>query len=336
MSKGRKKILLIGPMPVPPGGVSTHLSRLLLLSKDVKDLQISVLDIRKRRWYGMHGESGNWFRIFFEFLTAHCIHIHISKPVKATLGRIVKILGKKLFYTQHNLRDLKKQSTLRIMRYADKIIFVQQAPELPEFIQKKAIVIPAYLPSLQEHPVPEWFEKEIQNHPNVLLSLAFHEPDRPTLFEGKDLYGFDQIIETIISIHQKKSLRDWMIMLIDPNGTMASIYAKKMADIEEQTGIRMIFFGKPFDVLSVMPHCKMYLRSTWSDGDALSLREALASGIPAVASDCVERPAGTIVYKTGDAEDMKEKVLAVMENPYRITFQQPDFSLNLFDLYRSV
>lgn len=336
MSKGRKKILLIGPMPVPPGGVSTHLSRLLLLSKDVQDLQISVLDIRKRRWYGIHNESGNWFKILFELLTAHIIHVHISKPIKASVGRIVKILGKKLFYTQHNLRDLNNPSTLRIMRDADKIIFVQNPPELPPEFQKKSIVIPAYLPSLQEHPVPEWFSKEMQDHPNVLLSLAFHEPDRPTLFEGKDLYGFDQILETIFSIHQKKSLQDWMIMLIDPNGTMASIYEKKMADIEKQTGIRMIFHGKPFDVLSVLPHCKIFLRSTWSDGDALSLREALASGIPAVASDCVDRPAGTIVYKTGHAVDLMEKVLAVMENPYRITFRQPDFSVNLFDLYRSV
>ena len=336
MSKGRKKILLIGPMPVPPGGVSTHLSRLLLLSKDVQDLQISVLDIRKRRWYGVNGESGNWFKILFEFLTARIIHVHISKPVKASLGRIVKIFGKKLFYTQHNLRDLNKQSTIRIMRDADKIIFVQNPPELPLAFQKKSIVIPAYLPSLQEHPVPEWFNKEMQVHPNVLLSLAFHEPYRPTLFEGKYVSGYYQIIEKIVSIHQKKSLRDWMIMLIDPNGTMASIYEKKMADIERQTGIRMVFFGKPFDVLSVLPHCKMYLRSTWSDGDALSLREALASGIPAVASDCVDRPAGTIVYKTGNAVDLMEKVLAVMENPYRITFRQPDFSVNLFDLYRSV
>ncbi|HRH66855.1 MAG TPA: hypothetical protein PLU53_11200 [Bacteroidia bacterium] len=336
MGRDIRKVLLIGPMPPPPGGVSVHLSRLLQLSENAQGLRLSVLDLRKRRWFGKSKQSGNWFRLLYELFTADIIHIHISKPLKSWLGKISKVLGKKLVYTQHNLRDLENKATLQIMKDADRIIFVQEPSPFPGNFRDKISVIPAYLPSIENPPVPEWFKAELQAYPNIILSLSFHEPGRPTLHEGKDLYGFDQILEVLPRIHEKINLKGWMLLLIDPNGTMTSFYSPKMDRVQKQTGIRMIFINEPFDILPVLASCKMLLRTTWSDGDALSLREALAAGIPAIASDCVPRPQGTIVYKTGDLSELEEKITAVIQNPYRITFRQPDFSQSIFQLYSSL
>jgi len=58
----------------------------------------------------------------------------------------------------------------------------------------------------------------------------------------------------------------------------------------------------------VLAACDVFVRPTTSDGDANSVREALALGVPTVASDVVERPDGAIPYKCGDAKDFARAV----------------------------
>ena len=46
------------------------------------------------------------------------------------------------------------------------------------------------------------------------------------------------------------------------------------------------------------------MRATDRDGDAVAIREASYFGKTVIASDCVERPSGTILFRTGDAESL--------------------------------
>ena len=72
--------------------------------------------------------------------------------------------------------------------------------------------------------------------------------------------------------------------------------------------------------------CDLFLRPTSSDGDAVSVREALSLGVPVVASDCVPRPPGAVTYRTGDVADLfnkVEEVLAAMSS-YRRRIRQID------------
>ena len=63
------------------------------------------------------------------------------------------------------------------------------------------------------------------------------------------------------------------------------------------------------------------------------MREALSAGIPVVASDCVERPAGAITFASENTNDLSEKIISVIDNPYRVAFSQPDFSRDLMRIY---
>jgi glycosyltransferase involved in cell wall biosynthesis len=53
--------------------------------------------------------------------------------------------------------------------------------------------------------------------------------------------------------------------------------------------------------LAVMAACDFFVRPTLADGDALSVREALALGRPVVASAVGARPAGVRLFPAGDA-----------------------------------
>ena len=60
--------------------------------------------------------------------------------------------------------------------------------------------------------------------------------------------------------------------------------------------------------LSVMRHLSLFLRPTYFDGDSLSVREALALGIPVVASNTGLRPKGVVLFEPGQIDDLEKQL----------------------------
>jgi glycosyltransferase involved in cell wall biosynthesis len=54
-----------------------------------------------------------------------------------------------------------------------------------------------------------------------------------------------------------------------------------------------VFYGQP--LAPALRLGTIFLRPTLTDGDALSIREAMAAGVPVLASDVVRRPTGVTV-----------------------------------------
>jgi glycosyltransferase involved in cell wall biosynthesis len=67
-------------------------------------------------------------------------------------------------------------------------------------------------------------------------------------------------------------------------------------------------------VLGVMQKLDLFVRPTYFDGDSSSVREALALGVPVVASDTDFRPSGVILFRRGAAKDLTEKITHVLNN----------------------
>jgi glycogen(starch) synthase len=57
------------------------------------------------------------------------------------------------------------------------------------------------------------------------------------------------------------------------------------------------------------------VRSTFADGDAITVREALAFGVPVVASDTDFRPEGVTLFRKGDVADLVAKLKQVLGAP---------------------
>ncbi len=65
--------------------------------------------------------------------------------------------------------------------------------------------------------------------------------------------------------------------------------------------------------LAIIARSDLFVRPTLSDGDAISVREAIAMDTPVVASDVVARPEGTLCFKTGDATlDLALKISSLL------------------------
>jgi glycosyltransferase involved in cell wall biosynthesis len=89
--------------------------------------------------------------------------------------------------------------------------------------------------------------------------------------------------------------------------------------------------------LGVMRRANLFVRPTYFDGDASSVREALAMGVPVVASDTDHRPAGVLLFRRGDARDLADKIALALANgrgggPRRPS-QEPDSFEQLLAIY---
>jgi glycosyltransferase involved in cell wall biosynthesis len=67
------------------------------------------------------------------------------------------------------------------------------------------------------------------------------------------------------------------------------------------------------DCLGLMSKADVFVRPTFADGDSISVREALAMNVPVVASDCARRPDGTVLFKTGNSEDLATRLECVLQ-----------------------
>jgi glycosyltransferase involved in cell wall biosynthesis len=67
--------------------------------------------------------------------------------------------------------------------------------------------------------------------------------------------------------------------------------------------------------LGLVEACDVLLRPTRADGDAVSVREALALGRRVVASDAAPRPRGVVQHRSGDARDLAAATLAALAQP---------------------
>jgi glycogen synthase len=66
------------------------------------------------------------------------------------------------------------------------------------------------------------------------------------------------------------------------------------------------------DCLGVMSKADVFVRPTFADGDSISVREALALNVPVVASDCARRPEGTVLFETGNSEDLATRLECIL------------------------
>ena len=67
--------------------------------------------------------------------------------------------------------------------------------------------------------------------------------------------------------------------------------------------------------LALLQRADVVVRSTFADGDAITIREALALGVPVVASDTAFRPPGVILFRKGDVPDLLDKLKQVLSAP---------------------
>ena len=157
-------------------------------------------------------------------------------------------------------------------------------------------IVPAFLPI--ERPdieLPPDIAQWKQSRSPFLSSAMFFRPE----------YGFEVLLAAMT---QMRLIHPDIGCVVMGDGD----HRGEAQRIVDQAGLReAVFLAGDLDhevCLAVMGSSDVFVRPTFMDGDAVSVREALALGVPVVASNVGTRPAGTRLFERGNVKELVEQL----------------------------
>ena len=327
------KIIIIGTIPPPIGGVTIHLDRFLNLF-DEKEYEIGIFDIKKQALHrkNKNKSTKNIFSILKFFFLSKIVHIHISNNLKLFLTVVSKIFLKKVIYTHHN-SIVKNKFVFKLMyELCDKVILVNDKEiDKALIIENKTKIIPAFLPPYKFEDLPKSLEGEIDNYNSVISTNCYLY----NLYNGKHVYGFDLIIKAFYNLSKAKKIENTLLILVDPSATTKE-YVDSLLDGLNFNTNKVLHIMDKIDFVSLVKESALTIRATRTDGDSLSIRESLYFGVPIIASDVTTRPEGTITFKNEDVEDLGNKIELVLEEKDNFDYEDINYGNKIIQQYQEV
>jgi len=158
----------------------------------------------------------------------------------------------------------------------------------------------------QEVALPEHVEQYVQQHDPLLYTYFFFREGfhLETLIRGLQLlvekYPRIGIINASSIDDFEPPVKQRIEQLIEVEGVSENILLADDLSHDE--------------FLTLARRSKLFLRTPTSDGESASVLEALASGVPVVASENQARPESVITYRHDNPQDLCQKVTQVLEN----------------------
>lgn len=335
----KKKILQIGPYSAT-GGVSTHIKRLAETFKENYDFSFideSPITDEKQEVFNLR--SGHIFKYLSLIKNADVVHIHTAIWWLLVIHILVSFfIGKKIivtFHSKHTLTNsLYKWIIKRTLILTTKVVVVSHSfYEILNY--KKVLVHNAFIPPILAN--EEKLNKELINHINenkdkkLIVGNAF----KLVLNNNEDLYGLDLLIDIAKKIKQDKLFYK-IIYVVASNDDKFQLLKKYTTIIEQENLTKTLtLLNYPLSFVNLILASDLVVRPTNTDGDALTIREALFFNKPVIASDVVDRPKGTILFKNRDVNDLYTKIKNSFEtekNPNTVGLLNENYfsELNLF------
>lgn len=328
------KILLVGPSPPPHGGISVHVSG-IHRQLTAAGIECEILDtgvIPSRLAFSM--------KVASYALRGWTLHLHTNGHNRnswllALLCGIAGQLSRGCFLTLHSgmmpsyVRTAWRKKLARfVCRQYSRIICV--GPELRDALLSLGT------PGERTQIAPACFTT---GNPNVSLDqqlltwIERHQPLISTTLFFRPEYGFNLLVDAVVQLRHRHPSLGCLVM---GSGEQFVQATQRVRDAGLEKDVLLLGDVNHDTCLDLMSRSQIFLRPTFQDGDSISVREALALGVPVVASRVGSRPPGTILFHPGDLQDLLSKVeLAwAMEPGDRVV---ADNSLDhLLELYRQV
>ncbi len=295
-------LVLVGPVAPPLGGVSTHVERLArLLGRD--GLSVGILnhfaDCRNPLVIG--ALRRNPARYWWEMRRLHASVVHYhharwSTLMAAALARgrgsgawVITVHGHELEPYLRSRRPGVARLTRWAMRRFDRVIAVSDAVAdyVLELTGIRPSVIPAYLPA----DVAAGGGDDGDRPPTVVVS-AYKVGRAPS----SDLYGLDVAGAVYAAAAAAMPNLHLEIFLAQaPRGADARRYLdQSLQPARRVGGAERVNVHVGEALAPAFRDRSVYLRPTRTDGDAVSIREAMDATVPVIASDAVPRPPGVV------------------------------------------
>ncbi|GGJ92776.1 glycosyltransferase family 4 protein [Calditerricola satsumensis] len=343
----KNKVALIGVYPPPIGGISIHIKR-LCNELDRRGIPYTVYDNtlgQKDRPYVYTGPIEKWVLKYWFTATESVIHCHFSRWLVLFFLSLLKLRGKRVLFTFHSYRGETealpwwKKAIIRMTGWlGDRFICVSE--EVAEKIAKigiprhKILVISPFIPPNDgPHQSPS-LPPSVQTFLRDGSPLVVANGCVGNFFKGEDLYGADLCVELA---HRLKKEFPHIRFVYCITSVVDAHYLEELKKRVESYGLtnHFLFVQEQMELYPLLQRADLFVRPTLSDGDALSIREALMFGTPVLASDAVERPEHVVVFQNRNLEDFEEKARTILREGRKINPLKPDNAVEaILELYR--
>jgi glycosyltransferase involved in cell wall biosynthesis len=344
------KVLQLGPYPPPNGGVQTHIAALVEFLRQ-SGISCDVMNLTRFRRDSANGifYPSNSFEVLAHLLSHRydIIHLHIGGRIflrQLGLAIACSALPKThcilTFHSGGYPSSEEGRSaharTLRAfaVRRFDRIIAVNS--EIAAFFERLGVprdrisVIsphspPASDPSSIE--LPAVVEKFFRDHQPLLITVGLLE-------EEYDLPLQIQVMKRVLEKCPNAGL------VIAGSGSLHDALRQQI-DTQPYAQQILLYGDLPHAAtLQAITRADLMLRTTWYDGDALSVREALHFGLPVIATDNGMRPEGVRLIPPRDENALLAAIdgaLAMPRLPSQSSIASENENLmSVLDLYREL
>ncbi len=321
-------IAIIGPYPPPYGGISVHIERILKLLPEKK---IHFYNIQKISKYGkpFYGLWKYIYFVYFLFAGYKIIHYHsTSKKIRFLLS-VVSYFRKNVFLHLHgtSFSDTIKEKSF-ISRKIKSLIpytnFIASNEVLFQAISKlnpKSIYLyDAFIPPVYKEEDLTSFTKDFKIPPYQFIICMVGWFSK---YRGEDLYGFDIALEALNNLVNNRKLE--LLVIASVNGVNDKVLYQNFLQKRKELNLDNNFIlieNKPKEIYPLFLYSHIFIRPTNTDGNSVSIKEALWFETPVIASDIVPRPEGTRLFKNRSADDLTEKILFVIKNQQFLPLQK--------------
>lgn len=312
-----RPVLIVGPglNRNGIGGVTIHVQRLMdFLS--LNNFQYRFVDYKETQL----------FPLLFCINKFQIIHFHVSNPIYLFLLVLyAKIIQKYVVFTLHGnygrfgwTKNLLTTLTVRLANIP--IVINKQSFERCKVINKNTQFIPAFIPP----------QKEEQLQPEIIrLVTKWHQEGKRIVStnastvsfdkDGNEIYGIDFLVQYF------NNDRNNILLVSDPSGN----YKKRYLDLRCDS---VFFIDYPHPYFELLKHVDCFVRNTATDGDAISVKEALYLGLHTMCSDVVDRPYGTKLFKYCDRDSFG----ICFQNASSVTNSIENGAEKVLQLYRNI
>ena len=330
------KILLIGPYPPPHGGVSVHVAG-IHLQLIAAGIPCRVLDTGRDR-LGL---------VFGIVLLRHAwqgwtLHLHtnghnLKSWLVALACGLAGLSSGGCILTLHSgmapgyllaaprwgrrLAGFVCSLYTRVICVSDGIRNALLSISLPP---ERTEIVPACL--MTKRP-------EASLDPSTLAWVGRHQPLLSTTLFFRPEYGFDLLATTVARLRLSYPSVGCLVM---GSGEQRGEAERRIHETGLEENVLMLGDVNHETCLSLMSVSDVFVRPTLADGDSISVREALALGVPVVASDIGTRPPGAILFQPGDVEEMLFKVEMAITKPRNGEVPVAGCMVRLMEIYQHV
>lgn len=324
-------ILMIGPMPPPAGGISIHLQRLMALLGDQWTFDVVDESTNRKSTY-FHFRSLQLITYWKKVRQADLLFVHSGNKLFKIFHILAgKLAARKVVITLHGYGK-RRNFLLRhidqfFYRLADWIILVNegiyQKLDLPA---RKTRVKHAFLPPVmrQEPALPNELQDAIHKARAAGQAILCGNASRLDTFLGQDLYGLDMLLRLSVDLKHAGHTSFFIVFTVSALDAGKDRFDEAQAFIQQQgLSAHFMLYHGGVSFARLIESSDIMVRPTATDGDSLSIREALYLGKPVVCSDVVSRPDGCHLFATRNQDALLRTVTSLLVSDRAASAKQP-------------